>query len=152
MFERLQWTFSQCLCCASSGPFNPRNLFPAALAHFLVLRHWWITLFSLFTTFSLPFWTLWVEPLILPVLFCFPRTLSFCYTFQEMFFPNYFYHVLNGFSPVSCFKFLDPLCYFQNVSFYRRKHCFMDVISFSLSQYCDYAIWNFYSVPCTIFF
>lgn len=48
--------------------------------------------------------------------------------------PNYFYHVLNGFLPVSYFKFLDPLCHSQNASFIEIWFCFMDVISFSLSQ------------------
>lgn len=51
----------------------------------------------------------------------------FCYTFQQIS-SNDFYHFLNRFFPVSYFKFLDPLSYFQNVSLYRNLFCFLNII------------------------
>lgn len=93
-------------------------------------------LFSLFTTSepsildSLDWTFKFIYSLLLStyLVFFFPHIFCFfCYTFQQIS-SNDFYHFLNRFFPVSYFKLLDPLSYFQNVSLYRNLFCFLNII------------------------
>ena len=87
----------------------------------------------------LAFWTLWIEPLTLLILFyfIFCLLLYFLRDFSQLFLP-FLERIF-----ISYFKFVDILCYSQTISFYR--------ILFLSHGYNILFIWKFNSISCTFF-